>query len=488
MSFELEEVSAGQALVPPFRLNFVRPRRPFKPVRRSAELQFHNAQVPGPRSHGVYHMTRYVGIDLHKHLIVGHVLDAAGTKVDTFRYESVDAATLEHIGRNRLRPEDEVVLEATTNCWAVVRALEPFVARVAVSNPMATKAIAKAKVKTDKVDAAVLAHLLRLGYLPEVWQPDLATRGLREWTIRRSRIVGQRTTAINRLRSTLAQRLLHCPYDMSSPVARDWIAGQTVDEDTRWLLESDLRLMDSVQAELDAMDQLLAQRGYVDPRVKLLMTLPGISQHSAQSLLAAIGDITRFRDADSLASYLGLVPSTRQSANHCYHGPITKQGRSHTRWMLIQAAQSVRLHPGPLGHFFRRLKRRKPYNVAVVAVAHKLVLLAWHVLTKQEPYRYALPQATENKLRRLRIQATGLKRPTGSAPGTKKSPAKLPGGSQRIKPLAEVYANEQVPAARPAPAGELRRLDELELTDFADSLQHEHIVPRRRRNSAASSG
>ena len=87
-------------------------------------------------------MTRYVGIDLHKRLIVGHVVDTAGTTVDTFRYDRVDAFTLDYIGRNRLKPEDQVVLEATTHCWAVVRALEPFVARVAVSNPMATKAIA----------------------------------------------------------------------------------------------------------------------------------------------------------------------------------------------------------------------------------------------------------------------------------------------------------------------------------------------------------
>ena len=190
-------------------------------------------------------MIRYVGIDLHKHLIVGHVVDAAGKELDTFRYESVTPVTLEHIGQTRLTPEDQVVLEATTHCWAVVRALEPFVARVVVSNPMATKAIAKAKVKTDKVDAAVLAHLLRLGYLPEVWQPDHATRDLREWTARRSRLVGQRTAVINRLRSTLAQRLLDCPHDMTCPAARDWIAGQDVDDDTRWLLESDLRLMDS---------------------------------------------------------------------------------------------------------------------------------------------------------------------------------------------------------------------------------------------------
>jgi transposase len=425
-------------------------------------------------------MTRYVGIDLHKHLIVGHVVDAAGKKVDTFRYESVDAATLDHIGRQRLTKEDELVLEATTHCWAVVRALEPFVARVAVSNPMATRAIAKAKVKTDKVDAAVLSHLLRLGYLPEVWRPDHSTRDLREWTSRRSRIVGQRTAVINRLRSTLAQRLLDCPYNMTSPAGRDWIAREQVDADTRWLLESDLRLMDSLQAELDAIDKLLAKRGYVDPRVNLLMTLPSVSQHTAQALLAAIGDVSRFPDADALASYLGLVPSTRQSASHCHHGPITKQGRSNTRWMLVQAAQAVRAHPGPLGHFFRRLKKRKPHNVAVVAVAHKLALLAWHVLTKGEPYRYALPRATENKLRRLRVQATGQKRRPGSAPGTKKRPARLPGGSHRIKPLREVYASEQVPAAGPAPAGELRHLVESKLNDFVDGLQQAHIIPRLR--------
>ena len=111
---------------------------------------------------------------------------------------------------------------------------------------------------------------------------------------------------------------------------------------------------------------------------------------------------------------------------------------------------------------------------------HKLVLLAWHVLTKGEPYRDALPQATQRKLSKLRIQATGEKRPSGLPAGTKKSPARLPGGSHRIKPLAEVYASEQIPAIRPAPAGELRHLAASKLNNFADSLQQAHIVPRCR--------
>jgi len=116
-----------------------------------------------------------------------------------------------------------------------------------------------------------------------------------------------------------------------------------------------------------------------------------------------------------------------------------------------------------------------------VAVAHKLVLLAWHLLTTGEPYRYALPRATARKLQKLRIQATGEKRQPGSAPGFKMRPARLPGESQRIKPLPEIYASEQMPPAGPAPAGELRHLAELKLNDFVDSLQQAHIVPVRRR-------
>jgi len=429
-------------------------------------------------------MTRYVGIDLHKHLIVGHVLDDQGQTVDRFRYESVDATTLEHLGGRRLTREDHVVVEATTNCWAVVRALQPHVGRMIVSNPMATKAIAKAKVKTDKVDASVLAHLLRLGYLPEVWQPDPATRDLREWTIRRGRIVHQQTALVNRIRGTLAQRLLDCPYVMTGASATDWLAGQQLDADTRWLIDSDLRMLSAVQAELKAIEEQLAKRGYVDERVKLLMTLPGVSQHTAQALLAAIGDISRFREADALASYLGLVPSTRQSADHCYHGPITKQGRAHTRWMLIQAAQAVRTDPGPLGFFFRRMKQRKNHNIAVVAVAHKLALVAWHLLTKNEPYRYSQPKATEAKLQKLRVLATGQKRRTGPPKGTK-CQAKLPGGSRTIKALPEVYRSESVPALTAAPAGEQRHIQELKLDGFVRDLQHEHVVPRRSRKEGA---
>jgi hypothetical protein len=140
----------------------------------------------------------------------------------------------------------------------------------------------------------------------------------------------------------------------------------------------------------------------------------------------------------------------------------------------------MRANPGPLGYFFRRLQKRKPYSVAVVAVAHKLALLAWHLLSKGEPYRYAIPQTTKTKLQRLRVQATGQKHRTGPAPG-KKPRVKLSGGSHITKPLTTVYQIEGVPAASPAPDGERRHLDELKLQTFVDSLQQERVIPRRTR-------
>ena len=101
------------------------------------------------------------------------------------------------------------------------------------------------------------------------------------------------------------------------------------------------------------------------------------SAAGAKALYAALGDWKRFRDGAHAASYLGLSPSTRQSANHCYHGPITKAGNSLARWLLTQAARQVAQHPGPLGVFFRRIHQRKNFNVAVVATARKLVTIGF---------------------------------------------------------------------------------------------------------------
>ena len=311
---------------------------------------------------------RYVGLDVHKRVVEACIVEQRGKVVHRERF-ALNRSTLALFATKVLRPSDHVALEATTNCWAVADALRPHVARVLVSNPMATKAIAQAKVKTDKVDAHVLAQLLRCDFLPEVWQPDEATRRLRELTGRRSALVGQRTAMRNRIHSALAMRLIEAPLRLFNAAGIEWLRTVELDAQARMLVDSDLRQLEFLGKEIDVLDAELANRGHASEPVKLLMTLPGVDVATAEAMMAAWGDVKRFPDGDHAASYLGLVPSTKQSANQCYHGPITKRGNSQARWMLIEAAQHLDKHPGPLGHFFRRLCRKKNRNVAVVAGA-----------------------------------------------------------------------------------------------------------------------
>lgn len=431
-------------------------------------------------------MVRYVGIDLHKHLLVACFLDEQGNVLQQVKIEAVTHASVEGFCRSRLRAEDQVALEVTTNSWAVARLIQPHVARVVVSNPMATKAIAQAKVKTDKVDSYVLAQLLRLDFLPSVWAPDEELSRLRELTARRARLTQDRTKLVNRIRSCLAMRLLHCPESLLEAKGRAWLAAAQLDEEARWLVDSDLRLLDTLQVEIDALDKLLAQRMYQDQRVTLLMTLPGVSVQVALALVAAIGDIGRFSGPEKLASYLGLVPSTRQSASKCYHGRITKAGQVDARWALVQAARCARIDLGPLGYFFNKVARRKSFNVAVVAVARKLAMLAWHLLTTQRPYRYAKPQSVAAKLSKLRVLGSGQKRKTGVPKGTNARTlhAAETRNRKRTPGLTEVLAKEGLPApTEPAP-GEQRILRKTQTEQHYEAIQRASTRPRRRQAAA----
>jgi hypothetical protein len=332
-----------------------------------------------------------------------------------------------------------------------------------------------------------LGQLLRSNYFPRVWDPDAATGELRELTSRRTALVGDRTAVRNRIHSTLAMRLIH--FDKSGLFTRAGLATLAqfeLDPQGRFLIDCDLAVHETLETQIAAVDAELALRGYADARVKLLMTLPGVDVTVAETLIAAFGDISRFRDADHAASYLGLVPKTRASAARCYQGGITKAGNSQARWMLVQAAQSVRRHPGPLGYFFKKLLKRKNHNVAVVATARKLAAIAWHMLTKNEAYRYAISKTTEEKLARLRIRATGVRRVGGTAKGRCRQSARLPKGARRAKPLPEVYAAEGLPVAAPLSPGEQRMVRESGAGEFVNGLAHEQILPSRSATHRAS--
>jgi len=428
-------------------------------------------------------MPRYIGCDIHKKQVTVCVLGEEGRVAARYRIACTREA-LVAFAEEHLEPSDQLALEATTHTWAVVELLEPFVARLVVSNPLRTRAIAAAKIKTDRIDARVLAELLRAGYLPEVWQPDAATRRLRALTHRRASLVADRTGLKNRIHATLATRLIPVPWTkLFRAKGLAWLAALELDPDGRQALDSDLRLLSALESEIQQLDDRLAQLAYPEEAVRLLMTLPGIDFTVAQAVLAAWGPIERFPDADHAAAYLGLAPSTRQSDRACYHGSITKQGNAHARWLLVQAAQHLDRHPGPLGAAFRRLAKKKNRNVAVVAIARKMAVIAYYMLIHREPYRYAVPGTTQNKLAKLRIRTTGKRRRRGTPAGTPRSPRYGTGQSVRTVPSVQTLcAAEQLPPPTPLedlPPGERRLLLRTRTLEHAQQIQQTQQRPRK---------
>jgi len=387
----------------------------------------------------------FAGLDLHKKEVEAALVDDQGNILHRSRFPATRQA-LEAFAKAHLADAVSVAVEATTNTWPVAAILQPLVHKVVVSNPLRTKAIASAKIKTDKVDALALAQLVRTGYLPEVWIPDEGTRLMRQRSTERAMLTADRTRIKNRIHSVLHQRLIEAPSgDLFSRTNLDWLKDLPLDPFGRDSLDRHLRQLERVEGEIAALTEQIAVHAHKTPQVKLLMTLPGVDFTVAETILAALGDTSRFETPDKAASYLGLVPSTRQSGDHCYHGPITKQGARHARWLLVQAAQHAALHPGPIGAFFRRIAKKKNRNVAVVAVAHKLVVLAWHMLNNNEPYRYAQPKTLQAKLSRLRILATKQKRKGGLVKGQPR-PAQYGNGRTKAVPgLDDLYAAEGLP-------------------------------------------
>ena len=336
---------------------------------------------------------RIIGLDVHRGFAVAVFLDG-GKMLHGGRVELTRDAVIAF--GQQLRRDDEVV----------------------IANPLQVRAIAHAKIKTDKIDAGVLAKLHASGFLPEVWMPDEATETLRRLVAQRTQVVQQMTRIKNRLHSILHANLIP-PFDgeLFSVAGRAWLETLPLAADERIAIRRYLADLDQRAADLDVLDTALAERALKDKRARRLMTLGGVHVTVAMGLLAAIGDITRFASSEKLVSYLGLNPSVRQSGNRpAQHGRITKQGRSHARAMLVEAAWAAARAPGPLRAFFLRIQSRRGKQVAAVATARKLAVLVWHLLTKEEDYAWARPALPQAKLRKVEL-AAGEPAAKGREPG-----------------------------------------------------------------------
>jgi transposase len=238
-----------------------------------------------------------------------------------------------------LGPEDHVVLESTSMTWAIAELLAEHAGQVTVSNPMRTRAIASAKVKTDRIDAKVLAQLGAADFLPEVWAPDELTRALRRRIAHRLSLVRQRTRLRNQIHAVLARNLIQAPFsDVFGQGGRRWLGEVQLPTHEREQVDSNLRLHDALNGEIELVERQLAEQALSRPDVRRLMTIPGVGAITALALVAVIGEIDRFPTPRQLVGYLGLDPRVRQSGEKtARHGHISREGQAHARGLLPDA-------------------------------------------------------------------------------------------------------------------------------------------------------
>jgi len=228
-----------------------------------------------------------------------------------------------------------------------------------------------------------LAHLLRANLVPSVWTENKEQRELRRAVKERMFLKRQSTQLKNRIRSELLRRGIKPEINTFTEKGKEYLLSLDITSIKRLL-----SLLDATEEQIKDLNKDLLECYEDNDAAKLLATIPGIGYYTALSLVAVIGDVNRFRDAEALCSYFGLVPSTHQSSDVEYHGSITKQGSSMIRCLLIQCAwvhvRSCR--ESSLTHFYNRLTRKKGKNKAIVATARKLVKVIYWMLRDEEPY------------------------------------------------------------------------------------------------------
>jgi len=343
---------------------------------------------------------RYLAVDIHKHyLVVGGVNKWQEVVLTPRR---IDYEHWEGWLKVNLKASDAIVIEATTNAWHIYDQVEPYVGRAVVAHPGLVKLIAYARVKTDKRDVLNLARLLAADLIPEVWVPPQEVRDLRALLAHRRHMIKRRTMLQNRLHSVIHRYNLIPPTgDLFATSHQEWWQQTPLSTVEHLRIRQDLETLHHLEtqiAECDAILEKISGQAMWQSQVVFLLQIPSFGLLTVMTVLAAVGDVHRFPTAKHLVSYAGLGAGVHISGETHHTGRITKQGRKDLRTALVEAAWSaVRWDPDWQARF-ERLEKRRGKRKAIVAIARKLLTVAWHVLTKQVAYRQANPEKVAYKL------------------------------------------------------------------------------------------
>jgi transposase len=327
---------------------------------------------------------RYIAFDIHKEYALVGGQNAQQEWVMQPRRIGIEK--LREWAKANLRKGDAVVIETTTNVWDVYDIVEPLVSYVVVAHAGGVRQIAEARVKTDKKDIERLIRLLIADIVPEVWVPPVEVRELRGMISYRNRLVKTSTMIRNRLQSLVHRHNLILPKGMLRD--KGWWEAQEVSALEKIQIRQELAMLDEIEKHKGEVDAELGCQSLGEvwgQRAMRLLQLSGFGVIVSMTVLSAIGDVSRFESAKKLVGYSGLGAGVHDSGKEHIEKRITKSGRKELRWALVEAAwRAIRISPYWKEQYEKYLRRMRKPNQAIVVIARKLLVVVWHVLTKQE--------------------------------------------------------------------------------------------------------
>lgn len=331
--------------------------------------------------------TLFAGVDLHKKFSVVTILNKEGDMIKQEKIENKEEKLFEFF--DQFDQPMEIAIETTFNSYWFCHLMESEKRKVCIGNSRKVKAIGINGAKTDKIDSKVLADLLRTNFFPASYKFTTNDMERKELVRLRLFFTKQRSQTKNKIHSYLLRFNIKHPFsDLFTKKGLNWLKENLnrLPIFYRKSVRECLSHYHYLEKKINKITRRIKKEHGEVPEIKLLQTIRGIGLYTAVLLFGEIGDINRFSDPKKLCKYFGIVPRVYQSAERVRFGRLTKDGSKYVRWALTESVQKLENHDSQLGKQYRRIKKKKEKNIAVIVTMRKLVTIIYRCLTTGEIY------------------------------------------------------------------------------------------------------
>jgi transposase len=333
---------------------------------------------------------KYLGIDFHKRYSFFALMDQEGNIL-----EKKKVINTKDEYRRILKQYSNIkaVVEACRSWGVCVDLIEDLVDEVVLAHPYKTRAIAEARIKTDAIDAEILGHLLRSGFIAQAYLRDKDNREKQRVLRNRCFFIKLRTQIKNRIHSVIDMQKEEIREgakefsDLFGKGGREWLKSIKLPEPDDAIMEQLLRMYGYINESIKQSELMVKEIMKNDEDCKLLKSIPGIGDFFSVLVKVEIGDVNRFHNASRLCSYAGLVPSTYASGGKVWNGRITKTGNKWLRTAMVEAVIPAICSNMELRRYYERIRYNKGAKAAKVATARKLLCIVYRVLREKDTFK-----------------------------------------------------------------------------------------------------